>query len=170
MLYLFLAEFPETSVPLNTPVMTSRKLQHVHPTTEPKQAWLETLSTAEDHKLGLIDLHPDVFATYPRYLRVICIEFSSSISSCKYKVLFFIFIFFLQKFIVTLFVFRLDLLYDNVKWQMEYKHIVSSEASSRVNHCIHFITYQYPNVCHIIIMWISCNIWEWIDMQIDSVP
>lgn len=31
-----------------------------------KQAWLETLSCIENKKLGLLELHPDIFATYPR--------------------------------------------------------------------------------------------------------
>jgi large subunit ribosomal protein L4 len=30
------------------------------------QAWVENLSTVEEQKLGLIDLHPDVFGAQPR--------------------------------------------------------------------------------------------------------
>ena len=46
--------------------MTSRKLAFtsVKPS---KQAWLETLSQTEDEKLGILDLHPDVFGVFPRY-------------------------------------------------------------------------------------------------------
>ncbi|KAK7103742.1 large ribosomal subunit protein uL4m-like [Littorina saxatilis] len=54
----------QTDRPL--PVITSRQLQFPSPYAEPKQAWLETLSTLEDQKLGLVDLHPDVFGIYPR--------------------------------------------------------------------------------------------------------
>ena len=31
------------------------------------QSWVSTLSTLRDDRLGLIDLHPDVFAVHPRY-------------------------------------------------------------------------------------------------------
>jgi len=49
------------------PLMTSRKLPHRVPLgAEPKQAWLESLSTMKNEKLGLIDLHPEVFAAFPR--------------------------------------------------------------------------------------------------------
>ncbi|XP_067680386.1 large ribosomal subunit protein uL4m-like [Haliotis asinina] len=48
------------------PVMTSRKLDHLHPNMKSRQAWLETLDTVEDEKLGVIDLHPEIFATNPR--------------------------------------------------------------------------------------------------------
>jgi len=48
------------------PLMTSR--QHSFPITygKPRQAWIESLATLESKKLGMVDLHPDVFATYPR--------------------------------------------------------------------------------------------------------
>jgi large subunit ribosomal protein L4 len=49
------------------PFITSRKLDHIPPNRPAKQAWLETLGTIEDEKLGLVDLHPDIFATFPRY-------------------------------------------------------------------------------------------------------
>ncbi|XP_063957475.1 large ribosomal subunit protein uL4m-like [Lytechinus pictus] len=48
------------------PLVTSRELLHSDPTLEPVQAWLETMNSLEDNKLGLIDLHPHVFATFPR--------------------------------------------------------------------------------------------------------
>lgn len=32
----------------------------------PKQAWIESLETIEDEKLGTVDLHPEIFGTYPR--------------------------------------------------------------------------------------------------------
>ncbi|XP_076441682.1 large ribosomal subunit protein uL4m-like [Babylonia areolata] len=48
------------------PVITSRKLQYPPPYVAPRQAWLETLHTLEDQKLGMVDLHPDIFGMYPR--------------------------------------------------------------------------------------------------------
>lgn len=48
------------------PLVTSRKLAHLPLNSHSKQAWLETLSTVEDEKLGIVDLHPDIFATFPR--------------------------------------------------------------------------------------------------------
>ncbi|KAK7504173.1 hypothetical protein BaRGS_00004477 [Batillaria attramentaria] len=48
------------------PVITSRKLNYPEPYLPPKQAWLESLQTHEDQKLGLIDLHPLIFGVYPR--------------------------------------------------------------------------------------------------------
>ncbi|KAK3093200.1 hypothetical protein FSP39_012563 [Pinctada imbricata] len=48
------------------PVVTSREIQFPNKYREPKQAWLESLSQHEDEKLGLIDLHPDIFGAYPR--------------------------------------------------------------------------------------------------------
>jgi large subunit ribosomal protein L4 len=31
-----------------------------------QQAWVENLNTVEEQKLGLVDLHPDVFGAQPR--------------------------------------------------------------------------------------------------------
>ncbi|KAJ8308514.1 hypothetical protein KUTeg_013388 [Tegillarca granosa] len=42
------------------PMMTSRKLQFPNKYLVPKQAWLESLATLENEKLGILDLHPDV--------------------------------------------------------------------------------------------------------------
>lgn len=33
---------------------------------QPRQAWIENLETIESKKLGLIELHPDIFAATPR--------------------------------------------------------------------------------------------------------
>ena len=50
-----------------TPIITGRQLQFPNATTkEPRQAWLETLETIEDEKLGIVDLHPQVFGALPR--------------------------------------------------------------------------------------------------------
>jgi len=48
------------------PLMTNRKVKFSPKNRPLKQAWLETLSTVEDEKLGIVDLHPDIFATFPR--------------------------------------------------------------------------------------------------------
>ena len=48
------------------PVVTSRKLEKLNPFVEPKQAWLENIDTVNSEKLGIIDLHPDIFSTPPR--------------------------------------------------------------------------------------------------------
>ncbi|XP_041354179.1 39S ribosomal protein L4, mitochondrial-like [Gigantopelta aegis] len=48
------------------PIMTSRRLEYPPLHTPPKQAWLESLDTIEDGKLGIVDLHPEIFGTYPR--------------------------------------------------------------------------------------------------------
>lgn len=53
--------------PKSVPLITSRKLENCNKYRQPRQAWLETLSTVEDHKLGMLDLHPDIFAVHPRY-------------------------------------------------------------------------------------------------------
>lgn len=50
----------------NLPIITSRKLDHLGDWQKPKQAWLESLSTTEDQKLGIVDLHPSVFGCMPR--------------------------------------------------------------------------------------------------------
>lgn len=33
---------------------------------KPRQVWIENLDTLDEKKLGLIDLHPDIFAVNPR--------------------------------------------------------------------------------------------------------
>lgn len=33
---------------------------------KPRQVWLENLNTIDEKKLGLLDLHPDIFAAQPR--------------------------------------------------------------------------------------------------------
>lgn len=48
------------------PVITSRQLSYPVSYLPSKQAWLESLQTYEDQKLGLIDLHPQIFGVYPR--------------------------------------------------------------------------------------------------------
>ncbi|XP_065314470.1 large ribosomal subunit protein uL4m-like isoform X2 [Gordionus sp. m RMFG-2023] len=43
-----------------------RELKFPNLYTKPRQAWIQTLKSIEDQKLGIIDLHPDIFATIPR--------------------------------------------------------------------------------------------------------
>lgn len=51
---------------MGLPLITNRPIQIPDPAVDVPQAWLETMTSVEDTKLGLIDLHPDVFATFPR--------------------------------------------------------------------------------------------------------
>ena len=69
------------------PILTSRKLEFPPKYRAPRQAWISNLDAVEEEKLGLIDLHPEVFASLPRldiihenirwqqlYRRVVCKE------------------------------------------------------------------------------------------------
>ncbi|XP_037025342.1 39S ribosomal protein L4, mitochondrial [Bradysia coprophila] len=46
-------------LPLNTQIVKPKFIQ-------PRQAWIENLDTLESQKVGLMDLHPEVFAAMPR--------------------------------------------------------------------------------------------------------
>ncbi|RZF46650.1 hypothetical protein LSTR_LSTR014986 [Laodelphax striatellus] len=46
--------------------MTQRNLEFLPKFEKPRQAWVENLDTVEEKKLGLIDLHPNVFGVMPR--------------------------------------------------------------------------------------------------------
>lgn len=63
--------FPEDSAPNQTPqqlpLIVSRQLEYPHPRFPPLQAWLETLGQKRDEKLGIVDLHPSIWQTSPRY-------------------------------------------------------------------------------------------------------
>ena len=49
------------------PVILNRKLQFPPPSyVGERQAWLETLDSLPDQKIGIVDLHPDVFGIVPR--------------------------------------------------------------------------------------------------------
>jgi len=48
------------------PILTSRKLEFPPKYRAPRQAWISNLDAVEEEKLGLIDLHPEVFASLPR--------------------------------------------------------------------------------------------------------
>lgn len=48
------------------PIITSRELSYPQKFTAPRQAWVENLDMVEEVKLGIIDLHPLIFAASPR--------------------------------------------------------------------------------------------------------
>ena len=48
------------------PLITSRQLAFPPKFKTPRQTWVSNMDTVEEEKLGLIDLHPDVFAEKPR--------------------------------------------------------------------------------------------------------
>ena len=48
------------------PLITSRKVEYPSLFLPTKQAWLDTMATLEDEKLGILDLHPKIFGAYPR--------------------------------------------------------------------------------------------------------
>ncbi|KAL1121951.1 hypothetical protein AAG570_003359 [Ranatra chinensis] len=47
-------------------VVGSRKLEFLNGYEPPRQAWVESLNSPEEEKLGIVDLHPDVFGEMPR--------------------------------------------------------------------------------------------------------
>ncbi len=49
------------------PLIVSRQLEYPHTRYPPLQAWLETLGQKRDDKLGIVDLHPSIWQTSPRY-------------------------------------------------------------------------------------------------------
>lgn len=72
--------------PKSVPLITSRKLENCNKYRQPRQAWLETLSTVDDHKLGMLDLHPDIFAVHPRYYSSFCLcDWHLTVGSNKYR-------------------------------------------------------------------------------------
>lgn len=83
------AEAPEDK--RTVPLVTSRKLQFLPKSKTPKAAWLENLDTVEEKKLGILDLHPDVFGQMP----------------------------------------RIDIIHENVQWQILYKHVSYAHAKTR---------------------------------------
>lgn len=72
--------------PKSVPLITSRKLENCNKYRQPRQAWLETLSTVDDHKLGMLDLHPDIFAVHPRYYSSFCLcDWHLTVGSNKHR-------------------------------------------------------------------------------------
>ena len=50
----------------NVPIITSRNLDFPPKVLSPRQIWVDNLDTLEENKLGLVDLHPEIFACSPR--------------------------------------------------------------------------------------------------------
>jgi len=48
------------------PIITGRQLPFVPDRRLVRQAWVDNLDTIEEKKLGLVDLHPDIFGAFPR--------------------------------------------------------------------------------------------------------
>ncbi|XP_067938503.1 large ribosomal subunit protein uL4m-like [Watersipora subatra] len=92
---------PEIELELNsdqTPSITESKVickrELSHPPKHPHvnlQSWVSTLSRFKDDKVGLVDLHPEVFGSHP----------------------------------------RLDVLHENVHWQLMYRNINYSRVKTR---------------------------------------
>lgn len=49
-----------------TQMSETRVLQFAPKYQEPRQVWLENMDTIDEQKLGILDLHPEVFADTPR--------------------------------------------------------------------------------------------------------
>jgi large subunit ribosomal protein L4 len=48
------------------PIITSRKLFKLNPLQKPIQAWVESLDQIQEKKVGIVDLHPNIFGVSPR--------------------------------------------------------------------------------------------------------
>ena len=62
------------------PIIVGRHLAKLSPLQKPIQSWVQTLSQVDDRKVGLVDLHPNVFGVSPR----LDILFSSVMWQLKY--------------------------------------------------------------------------------------
>lgn len=61
------ANAKNTTIPDATqPIILSRPLNNIQVGLKTREAWLETLITEENKKIGLIDLHPQIFGVFPR--------------------------------------------------------------------------------------------------------
>ncbi|PSN35211.1 39S ribosomal protein L4 [Blattella germanica] len=68
-----------------------RTLDNLPAYLKPQQAWVESLNTVDEKRLGLIDLHPKVFGAQP----------------------------------------RIDLLFQNVQWQVKYRKVRYDHTKTR---------------------------------------
>lgn len=50
----------------NTPMIVERKLEFPTKDGRSRKAWVENIDSIEERKLGMIDLHPEIFAAKPR--------------------------------------------------------------------------------------------------------
>jgi hypothetical protein len=48
------------------PIITGRNLFKLSPLQKPLQAWVQSLAHVDDEKVGIVDLHPSIFAVNPR--------------------------------------------------------------------------------------------------------
>lgn len=48
------------------PIVLSRHLKYLSKAVKPRASWVENLDTVEEQKLGMLDLHPQVWAAMPR--------------------------------------------------------------------------------------------------------
>ena len=65
-MFFIFADVAVATLKTNEPLITSRALKFMPANQKPKQAWLQTLATITDDKLGIIDLHPRIFGAFPR--------------------------------------------------------------------------------------------------------
>lgn len=56
----------ETSVENTKSVIAPRILDRVPPFMIPRQVWLENFNTMETNRIGIVDLHPEVFGARPK--------------------------------------------------------------------------------------------------------
>lgn len=63
---LFVRVFSTSLVRNNGGSIERRQLQFPPKYLKPRQVWLESLDTIDERKIGLLDLHPDIFAASPR--------------------------------------------------------------------------------------------------------
>lgn len=59
-------DFSKYSSRPSLPIITSRELEYPQKYAKPREAWVCNMDTVKETKLGLVDLHPLVFATMPR--------------------------------------------------------------------------------------------------------
>lgn len=64
--WLLVEEQLPTTIRPPLPIIHSRKLAFPPKFKAPRQVWVSNMDTVEEEKLGLIDLHPEVFAERPR--------------------------------------------------------------------------------------------------------
>lgn len=50
----------------DTPMIVSRELEFPTKDGRSRRAWVENIDSIKERKLGLIDLHPEIFAVQPR--------------------------------------------------------------------------------------------------------
>lgn len=59
-------EVAPTAPPEREPLILSRKLDYLQKSKVPRVAWVENLDTLQEKKLGMVDLHPEIWGVMPR--------------------------------------------------------------------------------------------------------